>query len=256
MRSSGSTSVDDDLAAGRRREADEARDLDVVRARSGSRRRRARGVPWMWRTFEPIPSISAPMRDEEAAEILDVRLAGRVPEHRLALGEHGRHDRVLRAHDGGLVEVHARAAQPVGRELVDAVDLDVGAERGERVDVRVEPPAADHVATRRRHGDPAEAREQRPGEEERRANLARELGVEVGLRRRRAGRRGPRSARSTRRRRRDRRAARPSSRRRGCAGRSRAAPPPRRARTRRGSGARRSCCPRRAPSRSAGGRPR
>ena len=72
------------------------------------------------------------------------------------------HDRVLGAHDRRLVEVHARAAQRVGRQLVDAVDRDLGAERAERVDVRVETPAADDVAARRRHGDRAEAREQRP----------------------------------------------------------------------------------------------
>ena len=54
--------------------------------------------------------MCAPEGDEEAAEILDVRLAGGVPEHGLALGEHGCHDRVLGPHHGGLVEVHARAA--------------------------------------------------------------------------------------------------------------------------------------------------
>ena len=53
-----------------------------------------------------------------------MRLAGGVPEHRLALGEDGRHDRVLRAHHRRLVEVHARAAEPVRGELVDAVDVD------------------------------------------------------------------------------------------------------------------------------------
>ena len=92
------------------------------------------------------------------------------------------------------------------------------------MDVGVEAPAPDDVAAGRRHGDAAEAREQRPGEQERRADLARELGVEARSCRRRVGRRAPRSGRSTRRRRRGRRGARPSSRRRGCAARSRAAP--------------------------------
>ena len=132
---------------------------------------------------------------------------------------------------------------PSVRELVDAVDVDVRAEGGERVHVRVETPAADDVAARRRHGDAAEAREQRAGEEERRADLPRELGVEVGLLHAARVDANLVRARSTRRRHRGRRAARPSSRRRGCAGRSRDAPPPRRARTPRGSGARRSCCP-------------
>ena len=48
--------------------------------------------------------------------------------------------------------------------------------------MRVEPPAADHVAARRRNGDPPEAREERPREEERGADLACQLRVEVGPR--------------------------------------------------------------------------
>ena len=116
-------------------------------------------------------------------------------------------------------------------ELVDAVELDSDAERGERVDVRVEAPAADHVAAGRRHGDAAEPGEQR----------ARRGGTRRGSRARASGsrsvfddaawdRRARRSARSTRRPRRGRRGARPSSRRRGSAGRSRGAPRRRRGR--------------------------
>ena len=62
-----------------------------------------------------------------------------------------------------------------------AAELDLGAELGERVDVRVEAPPADDVAARRRHADRAEAREQRAGEEERRAHAAAELLVELAL---------------------------------------------------------------------------
>ena len=88
--------------------------------------------------------------------------------------------------------------------------------------MRVEPPAADHVAAGRRH-----ARRGRSGRAAaRRAGTRRGSGCRAPRRARlrRAGRRGrgPRSAPATRRRRRCRRAARPSSRRRGSAGRSRA----------------------------------
>ncbi len=181
MRSSGSTSVDDDLAARRGSEPDERRNLDVIRTDAevaASELRLARDV-------EDVRADALDLRadrHEEAAEILDVRLAGRVAEDRLSLGEHGGHDRVLRSHDRRLVEVHARPSQPVGRELVDAVDRDVRAERGERVDVRVQPPPADDVATGRRNRDATEAREERSCQEERGADLARELGVEIGLR--------------------------------------------------------------------------
>ena len=134
----------------------------------------------MWRTFEPIPSICAPSDDEEAAEILDVRLAGGMADDRLSLGEDGGHDRVLRAHDRRLVEVHALAAEPVRPHLVGAVELDLDPELLERVDVGVEAPAADHVAAGRRHGHAPEAGEQRAGEQERGADLPTELRVELG----------------------------------------------------------------------------
>ena len=70
-------------------------------------------------------------RDEEAAEILDVRLAGRVADHGLALGEHGGHDDVLGRHHARLVEEDRLAAQRRRAHLVAAVDLDLGAELGE-----------------------------------------------------------------------------------------------------------------------------
>ncbi len=47
-------------------------------------------------------------RAEEAAQVLDVRLAGGVAEHRLALRQDGGHDRVLGRHDARLVEEDPR----------------------------------------------------------------------------------------------------------------------------------------------------
>src|SRR5947208_9854027 len=47
--------------------------------------------------------------------------------------------------------------------------------------MRVEAPAADHVTPRARDRDASEAREQRPGEQERGADLAAELRIEIGL---------------------------------------------------------------------------
>ena len=66
-------------------------------------------------------------RDEEAAEILDVRLAGGVADHGLALGEDGGHDGVLGRHHARLVEEDRLAAQAGGAHLVAAVDRDLGA---------------------------------------------------------------------------------------------------------------------------------
>ena len=111
-----------------------------------------------------------------------MRLAGSVPDARLPRGQHGSHDRVLRPHDGRLVEVEPLAAEPVGPHLVGTVELDIDAELLECVNVRVEPPATDDVAARWRNRHSSETREQRAGEQERRADLASEVGVEIGSR--------------------------------------------------------------------------
>ena len=108
-------------------------------------------------------------------------------------------------------------------------------ERLERVDMRIQPPAADEVAAGRRHLGAPEAREQRPGEQERRADplaqrrrprrcfdvgaAQRELVLAVPRRR---GHRAPRGSRA-------------STRRRGFAARWRAPARRRSAPTRRGS---------------------
>ena len=81
----------------------------------------------------------------------------------------------------------AQALEPAGGalQLDPAVALDPGAEVVEGVEVGVEAAAADEVAARRRHAGLAEARQQRPGEQERGADLLRELLVDrdVGDRR-------------------------------------------------------------------------
>ena len=80
-----------------RRKRGKARDLDVLRADA------------VRSATEPLDALDAENvradsvdagaeRDEEVAEVLDVGLAGRVPDDRLALGEHGCHHRVLGRH--------------------------------------------------------------------------------------------------------------------------------------------------------------
>ena len=210
--------LDRHLAARRRGERGEARHLDVL------------GADPVRPASEAVDALDAedvradPLdpraeRHEEVAEILDVRLACGVADDRLALREHRGHHCVLRRHDARLVEEHALPDEPRRAQVVRAVELDVDPQLGERVDVRVEPAAADDVAARRRDGGASEAREERAGEQERRADLAPERRMRARSSRRRRSRRSPRSARSTRRRRRGRRAARPSSPRRESAGR-------------------------------------
>jgi len=113
-----------------------------------------------------------------------MRFARRVAEHCLSLRKNRGHDGVLRRHHAGLVEEHARTAQVRRLELVQATsEIHHCAELVEGVQMRIEPPAPDHVAARRRHRRAAEAREQRSSQEERRADLAAEAFVRSRLRR-------------------------------------------------------------------------
>ena len=136
-------------------------------------------------------------RDEEAAEILHVRLAGGVADRRLAGREDGGHHRVLGRHHARLVEEDLGAAQAVRLHLVAALDLDARAEplraRG----------CADRAGAARSRRRPAAARS--PGRAARAAG--RRAGTTPGSARRAprrpratrapADRRAPRSGRST-----------------------------------------------------------
>ena len=107
-----------------------------------------------------------------------MRFARRVRDHRLARREGRCHHGVLGRHHRRLVEVDVRPLQGAG-ELVPLAQLEVGTELLEGVEVRVEPAPADHVTARRGHDRAAVTCEQRPGEQERGADLARELRVDL-----------------------------------------------------------------------------
>ena len=87
-----------------RRQPDERADLDVVRPDPMATRRPAVRPPSTVIVLVPIPSICGAQRDEELRQILHVRLAGRVAEHRRAAGRGRDHQRVLRRRDARLVE--------------------------------------------------------------------------------------------------------------------------------------------------------
>ena len=141
-------------------------------------------------TLEPIPSTSAPILRQQAGEVLDVRLAGGVGDRRRARRQRGRHQRVLGAHHRGLVHEDRAGAEPAGgrRQLDPAVAVDPAPRSREGVEVGVEAAAADEVAARRRHPRLAEAGQQRPGKQERGADLAGELLVDGYVSGRRARR--------------------------------------------------------------------
>ena len=125
-------------------------------------------------------------RYEKAAEILHVRLAGGVLERRLPSASTA----AMTAFSVPVTLASSRnnvvPLKTLGAHLVPLSGLDLGAERGERVDMGVDPAPADDVSARRRHRGGAEAGEQRPREEDGCADLVAELLVE--LRRRHARR--------------------------------------------------------------------
>ena len=223
-KSFGSMSSIGHVAAGHRGEPDEAGGLDVL------------GPDPMLAPGEALDAVDPqhvradPVdpraeRDEEAAEILDVRLAGGVHEDGLSLGEDGRHDGVLGAHHARLVEEDPLAVQPVGTQLEPAVDLDVrrraartrgrGCRAGAGRSCRRRAGRARPVPKRASSGPPRRNEARMRSESSSSTSVFATTGrldADLVL------------ARSTRRRRRGRRAARSSCRRRGSAGRSRARP--------------------------------
>jgi hypothetical protein len=169
--------LDRHVAAGDRGHADEAADLDVIaadRPLAAVQLAHARDAQHVRLDAFDVRAEG----DEEATQVLHVRLARGVADHGLAGRGDGRHHRVLRRHHARLVEEDVRAAQPVGRHLVDrAAHVDGRTELGEGMDVRVEAASPDHVSARRRHRRLAEAREQRAGQQERRPDLRAERDV-------------------------------------------------------------------------------
>ena len=165
---------------------------------SGSARRASSSTPVMRRMFEPIPSIRAPSETRKWQRSWMCGSQAACP----TIVSPSASTAAITAFSVAITDASSRNIRlprsPSVRRLVGAVQLDLDAELHERVDVRVEPAAADHVAARRRHGRAAEAGEQRPGEQERRPDLAAEHRVELRLGDGRARRPAPRSAPSTR----------------------------------------------------------
>ena len=154
------------------------------------------------RTLEPIPWMSRAHLLQHPREVLDVRLARGVADDGRAGGPRGGQQRVLRAHDGRLVHEDVAARRPCGaRRSMSRLKWKSRPEGAERVQVRIEPAATDHVTARRRHHGAAEARQQRAREQERRADALRQRRGRPPRSRGRGRRRRarPRSRRATRR---------------------------------------------------------
>jgi hypothetical protein len=116
-------------------------------------------------------------RVQAVGEIDDLRLARRVFEDRVALGERRRHQRHMRRADGNLGKRVTRADKPVPRLRmhIAVFDLDIGAQRFERVDEQIDRPRADGAAAGQRHPRLAHARQERPDHPETRPHLRDQL---------------------------------------------------------------------------------
>ncbi len=147
--------LDLELPVGCRGQPDEGAHLHVVAADAELGRRRACFTPSMRRMLDPIPSIRGAHGHEHPAEVLDVRLRGRVFDDGSPLGQHRRHDGVLRGRDRGLVQEDLRALELVRGQGEEGAGLHAGPQLHERQKVGVQGPAADHVAAGRRKQDPA-----------------------------------------------------------------------------------------------------
>ena len=154
-------------AAGHRRGHEERAGLDPVGHTWWSAPRRRRR-PWTSIVSGAVRSTSAPIFCRNVDQVVHLRLAGRRPDHRVAVGQGRGEHRVLGAHDGHVGERDLAAAQPARRlrEVVAVAVLDLRAERPHRVDVEVDGPPADPVAARVADDHPAEPREQRPQQDE------------------------------------------------------------------------------------------
>ena len=124
----------------------------------------------------PDPDDARTHLHQRHAELLHMGLAGRVVQHGPPLREHRREKRVLRRGHRSFVKDDLGAAQACRRQDVTiASDLEVGAELLQRQEVRVVTPPADHIAAGESELDLLHPREEGSREEERGADLAREL---------------------------------------------------------------------------------
>ena len=128
---------------------------------------RSRFDAWMRQHVGADALDAAPSATKKRAEVLDMGLAGRVADHRRAVGQHGGHDVRSRWPSPRARQRKIDGPDAIGAAILKPRRARPRAERAESVQVRVEPPAPDDVPARGRHERVAEARQQRPREQER-----------------------------------------------------------------------------------------
>ena len=99
-----------------------------------------------------------------------------------ALGEDGGHEEFSVAVTLASSSRMSRAVQRAAAEGVVTAALDGDAQRAQAVEVRVQPPPADHIAAGRKKDGPAVAGGQGAGQQDGGADAAAEVGIEAPLR--------------------------------------------------------------------------
>ena len=174
---------DRDPAAGHRGHADKAAHLDHIG------QQRMRGPV---QTFDPVdhqqirrdPRNQRPHAVQHPAQLLHVRLAGRIVDRRPALRQHGRHDDVGGTGHRSLVEQHVTSLQVFarnGKKVRAGIEIEFGPELLKTDEMRVQPPTSDFVAARLRDVTDSVARQQRPDNHHRTAQPGRPVAVVVAL---------------------------------------------------------------------------
>ena len=145
--------------------------------------------PWTVITFEPMPSILAPIFTSRRARSWT---CGSDAAFEIVVGPGVRAAAInafsVPITDGSSMKTAQGLSPPTGALIsIMREPVDLGAHVDESVEVRVQATAADEVAARRGHAGLAEAGQQRPGEQEGRADprgerlVGRDVGDAVGL---------------------------------------------------------------------------
>ena len=169
--------LDHDVVSRERPENDEAADLHEVRTENEVGPRQCPTAP-DGEEIGPDTFDLGSHRLQQDAEPLHMRLGRRVAQDRGPLGQHRGQDHVLRRRHAGLVQqdvlpvqAGCRQGQPVG------IRLHRGPESHEAHHVRIDAPAPDPVAPGLSELRPALSGEKRAHENERAADLSKEVGV-------------------------------------------------------------------------------
>ena len=123
-----------------------------------------------------MPADARAHLDEQLGKVDDLRFARGVLQHGLPLGKYRGHHKILRAGDSHHIGADHGALQAAGaRHDIAVLDVDIGAQRGQALDMLVDRALPDRAAAWQAHARLAKARDQRPEHQDRRAHGLDEL---------------------------------------------------------------------------------